>query len=768
MSRIVDRMRRNPLEGVLLLLAIAALACAMVTTARVALTGDRMSDLTFAGTTDALSRALATNGPERFGRLERALIVVGSDTAIADTILVTADSVAQPAVAKGGFIHDQVALYNDHAIRQAVLGLGRASRANVESPSLLRTVFTDDGTRRLSDQVSAYAIAIRSPYAEGTWREVRTTDWRSSPGLLGFDGEVALSSDLPAGEAPASLNGRQCNVQSQALQRLMYCRSTLGAEVGRFYDFGFEIGPSANGARLLNAFAYRQRNVWLNGRSQSFGKRQVNGGDVLELQALGPFVLSSADWGTLAAEQWINGRRTFANPRIGTVSFFARAGRSTPSASASAAIPLVLSFDAALAADIDQAAQRFIEASDGMIARMAVVIVDARSGEVKAIAEPARSWEDAALLSFEPLLVGSLVKPIMAAALLTRQPELADLRLSYAGDTVRQVAGIPLRKGFANAANGCGAEIGFVDFLRCSSNQYAAELLVRSLKTDGFAPSGAAGPVIPRSRLETSAMATGLAEAFDVDAYAQRTRGRLALYWNPDSAAVAGAGAATTDRTLIPWESRPWIVFPDSSGTRVDLLARYAFGGWENRWTLLGIAQAFARIATDRNVQANFLHRAGDTNGNRFPMAGPLVTEAFAHVRGALRQVGVSGTAGGLSPKLQDAVKQPIVVLSKTGTLNESTAAGKLKSLAIAMGLPAVDSAAGSAPPLRCGLVAVTYFEFADQWNRGGGRAALPRVHLDFAEGPFAGVMSRHWMRVSGCAPPVRRPDAPLPSMVRK
>src|SRR5690348_17938465 len=46
------------------------------------------------------------------------------------------------------------------------------------------------------------------------------------------------------------------------------------------------------------------------------------------------------------------------------------------------------------------------------------------------------------------------------------------------------VAGYELRKGFANEANGCGAQIGFSDFIRCSSNQYAAELVLRSLQED--------------------------------------------------------------------------------------------------------------------------------------------------------------------------------------------------------------------------------------------------------------------------------------------
>jgi len=271
--------------------------------------------------------------------------------------------------------------------------------------------------------------------------------------------------------------------------------------------------------------------------------------------------------------------------------------------------------------------------------------------------------------------------------------------------------------------------------------------------------------MVPRTRLETSAMATGLAEAFDVDAYAGRTKGRLALYWNPDSANVAGAAASTSDRSLIPWESRPWIVFPDSNGTRVDLLARYAFGGWENRWTLLGVAQAFARIATDRNVQATFLHRIGDSTATRFAQATPNVTTAFSHVRGALREVGVNGTASGLAERLKSSVRQPVVVLTKTGTLNEAMSGGRLKSLGLAIGLPATSEASS---PLRCGLIVVSYFEFTDRWQRGGARIALPRVHLDFAEGPFAGVLARHWSRVANCAPPRQVATAPPPSMVRK
>lgn len=754
------RIRANPLESTLLFFALATIGFAMYMTVIVALTGDRTQDLTFLGTTSELGRSLSASGPGHVGRLDAQSIAVGKSSVAVDTIITVADSLTEPAFAQGGFVRDQIALYNDYAVRQAVLSsVGQSgTRGHLEAPTLIRTVASEDGTRSLSDRPSPYGMVIRSPYAEGSWREVRTTDWRSSPALLGYDGQVSLPPVFPEGIFQARLNGRDCSINRQTPQYFLYCQSALAADASRFYDFGFQMVPGASAGGFQTAGPYRQRNFWMNGRAETLGERPVNGGDVFDVSSVGSFLLSTTDWGTLAAEQWINGRRTFANSSLGTLSFFAPAGRSTTTAGAGSA-PLVLSFDGSLSADLDRASARFMIAHDQLLSRLAVVIIDVRSGEVRAIAEPARVANDEPLLSFEPILVGSVVKPIMAAAILSEHPALGDLRLMYAGDTVTTVAGLQLTRGFANEANGCTGQIDFSGFLRCSSNQFAAELMVKSLQLDGLASRAGTGVVIPRTVLEKSAIAKGLAQVFDVDAFANRTTGRLALYWNPDSGGTAGAKSATTDRTLIPYESRPWILFPDSSGTRIDWVARYAFGGWENRWTLLGLAQAYARIATDHNVQATFLHRAPPAAlASSFPLAAPSAIAAFGRVRGALRQVGVSGTAAGMSERLQAAIHQPITILSKTGTLNESAAGGKLKALVIAMGVPTTKS---DDAPLSCGLVAVTYFEFAEQrstLNQESVRAALPRIHRDFAEGPLANVLSRHWMRLSGCDRPSPAP----------
>ena len=253
-------------------------------------------------------------------------------------------------------------------------------------------------------------------------------------------------------------------------------------------------------------------------------------------------MLSAADWGTLAAEQWVNGRRSFANPRLGTLSFSRRR-----------------SFDVGRLGCCDFGcahAQLRRRALDRSRSRGTALHGGARGIVVGTRRRGARRphWR-----SEGDRRAGARVGRRTVAELRADSCRLcgeADhgrgdsfatagarhAARSYAGDTVTEVAGINLRKGFANEANGCSGEIGFTDFLRCSSNQYAAELMVRSLQQDGWASRGK-GALVPRATLERSTIATGLAEVFDVDAYANRTPGRLGLYWSSDSGRVPSASS---------------------------------------------------------------------------------------------------------------------------------------------------------------------------------------------------------------------------------
>src|SRR5690606_29152214 len=122
---------------------------------------------------------------------------------------------------------------------------------------------------------------------------------------------------------------------------------------------------------------------------------------------------------------------------------------------------------------LEAEARRYLEAQGGELARMSVVVMDARTGELKAIAEPGRAGDDAAVMAYEPQLVGSVAKPLVAAAILALRPELAQLRVPYGGREVRRVGNVPLKGAFENPVNaaGCGSVLDFADFLRCSSNQ---------------------------------------------------------------------------------------------------------------------------------------------------------------------------------------------------------------------------------------------------------------------------------------------------------
>ena len=746
------RLLANPLASALLLFAVAALGFTVYATLNVALATQPAGDLGYSGAVRELSRTLKDRGPEQVGVIRRATFQYDGHTVSADTLAIVADSTAEPGFARGGFLNDQAESFNRFAIQNAFAAerLGRGAVRNADDgASLFRAVLTDSGTLRLSDTANAYALVIRSPYAEGTWRSVRTMDWKDSPSLVGYQGQVSLDAATDTGAVHEALNGRECDVvrQRQAARDLVYCLSEAAASVGKFFDIGFTTRKAATGLVFATMFPYRSRDMWVNGRLEHVSTRSANAGMVVDLRSTGAFLLTSAEWGTLSSNQWVNGRPTFASQpgQSSTISYFGRAGRSTlPSA---ARTPLVLSLDASLSADLDHEARAFFAAKGDTLQRMAVAILDAATGEVRAIAEPHRTSADAPLVSLEPLLIGSAVKPILMAALLSRQPALAQLRIESPSERVESVAGVPLRKPFNSSMNGCAGSMDILEFLGCSNNQFAAELLVRSLERNGYRGNNGSGSTdVPRAVIEHSDIVTGMADLFDVDAFARRTTARLSTYWQVRDSATSDTSVTLRDQSLMPWDSRPWLLFPNRTSTPIDLIARYAFGGWENRWTLLGAAQAYDRIITSRNVSATFLHAATPIPA---PAAGANALRAFAVVRRGLARVGLDGTAHGITTAMQVGPR-PLEVFAKTGTLNEDEAAGKTRMKALVIGLGEGVNATDAAP-LRCGLVVVSYYEFSNRWRPADAGAALPPVHMEFAAHRLAGTLRRNWRRLSGC-----------------
>jgi hypothetical protein len=589
---------------------------------------------------------------------------------------------------------------------------------------------------------------------------VRTADWRSGAALLGLVEEARLFVGDSTLSPPSRPNGGECRVQGRGpASRLLYCRSVAGADVGEAFDLAFDLRRDSSFLEGAGLRLARQTPVWWNGARAVPSALRV--GDLLYTAPVGPLALSDVESGVLAGPQWLNGRAEFSLARHGTLQFFAQAGRSV---GGQAAGPLTLSLDAGLSDALDARVRHFMARNAGYLDGVSVVVADLASGEVKAVSESgARAGRP--LRAFEPMLVGSMVKPILAAALLSQDSTLADLVVDWGGAEVGRVAGVELRVPFRNPLNGCDARIDFESFLRCSSNQYAVELLLRSVQrsagTTEIAPNG----VVPNGLLEHTALTNGLLTLFDdADVVSVRTPGRSDRLWGGAPLPDEGTGARVpADRALHPWSSRPWFIYPESSGTPVDWLARFAFGGWENRWTLLGAAEAYARIATGREVELTLQRRAAAAEP--FAEMDASVAAAFRRVRLGLETVGESGTARGLTPALARVAPDAdsLRVLAKTGTLSEITSRRVdddvfVKSLAMVLGRPAAALAGSS---IGCGMVVVTYFEFRQDWRRAvraGEGVALPDLHRATAE--LAPTLAEAWRRMGVCP---ARPEAPRP-----
>jgi hypothetical protein len=746
----------NALEVCLLAAAALAVVATLVATARAGFAQASREDLALRGALEETEALIENQGSSGIARYQRGLLELGGRRYVLDSLAVSGDSLLFPSLAKGGFLRDQIEAFNDHAARHALAAarLGANGQAD-PSPSLFHLARSDSGYHYLSSQLNGYALLVPSPFAERQWTTVRTADWGSGAAVMGLLEDAAFFAGDSALSAPSRLSGVDCRVKEAGpLSRLLYCRSAAGSDIGAAYDLGFQLRREASFVDGAAVRSERQAPIWWNGRRGAVPD-VVRSGDVIYSDAVGPLVLSDVRSGILAAPQWLNGRSAFTLARSGTLQFFGRAGRAVDGEVG--AEPLTLSLDARLSRALDRRIDAFTARNAAYLEGVTIVVADVRTGEVKAVAESG-SRAGRPLRAFEPVLLGSMVKPILAAALLSQDPALERLTVRWSGPEVSQVAGIPLRVPFRNPLNGCGEVIDFRTFLGCSSNEYAVALLFESLQRSAgrrdIAPEG----VVATDLLEHTSLTNGVLSLFDdADVVSVRTPGRSDRLWRADATSAA-ARHVPRDRTLYPWTSRPWFIYPESRGTPVDWLARFAFGGWENRWTLLGAAEAYARISTGRDVQLTLLDRSGQDD--LFAPAQPPAAAAFSAVRGGLELVGESGTARGLTAALRTVgpPSDSLRVLSKTGTLNEITSRLQdddvfLKSLAMVVGRT-VDG--GPAAAVDCGLVILSYFEFRQDWRSAPGATAataLPDLHRDFATTELAPALRDSWKRMGVCPP---------------
>jgi len=740
-------------EIAMLGLAMLGISAAIVATIRAATA--QPGDLQFAAARDEISAIVQARGDGGFATPRRSLDSAHTGLLTFDSLVINADSLGIPSLARGGFLRDEVEAFNDAAVRNAwrsaLVGNGQASDA--EARSLLRLARTDSGTWVLSARLNPFTHNVQAPGGTSDGMAVRAADWSAGVSLVGLHGDATLATggtDSPRGRVVSFGSCRM--VADSTTWPFIYCGSSPGIGSRRQFDLRVT-GSKANTLDgSLQLAEDRRTGIWVNGMKATL-PGSARGGDLVFTSRMGPALLSETESGWLAGPQWVNGRVSYQMRPTGTLRWFARAGRSMPVASGPT---LGLTVDAALTDALDADIAGFMQRHHGYLQAMSIVVMDVGSGALRSIAESDPA-DDKPLLALEPILVGSMSKPLMAAAILSRQPELARLSLARAGPEIEQVAGLRLFRPLGNPSNNCPATITFEAFLQCSSNQYAAELLMQSLQKGAGRTLAAAGGRIPDVVLEQSALAEGLLALFDDVVVAEDApSGRSPRLWQ-----VPGLGAASAvprDLSLRPHLSRPTFVNPDTAGVPVDWLARYAIGGWEHRWTLVGALEAYARIATDRRVQLTVRQSAGSDTPRGDEMGRDAAT-AFRAVRRGLRGVATVGTAAGLDAALRtlDAGASPLVVMGKTGTLNEDAdragdAGVFLKSLAIVVGRPATNA---ESAPLRCGLATIVYLQFRQDWRerlRLAEGSKLPNLHREFATRELAATLKAYWNRKDPCS----------------
>lgn len=669
---------------------------------------------------------------------------------LVDTLVVTGDTITLPSLRRGGFLRDRIETVNSRIVRTAHRNVWR-TREGIVGPSSSFAIegLAADGSIALG-LVSSAPFVVLSPFLDREWRGVVASDFAQGAALVGLTGSIALErpAGSDSGRTASDFNSVGCLTRWLADARIrIYCTSHSASNTGRFPDVVYARSTAGIGTegQVAPYEAGRGNRIWLNGRWYD-GPAPIRSGDVLEF-GRGPSLASQASEGVIASSQWLNGRTAFTTSASGFLARFAELGRDVRLQSRSDSL-VRLSFHRQLTQDLERSLADFGRERTGFIDRMAVVVLDIRNGEVLAVAEIGGSASQPPL-AFLPILPGSAVKPILYAAALAEDSTLDGFEVPHVPGRIESIAGAALASPMGNDDNGCPPVVSIPSAIQCSSNRAAAEVVVRAL---GGIPPGETS--IPHDVIDRAPLVDGLATVFNVNTDAGRFQGRYRRVWLPEIAGGVGEVSSPSSAGLSPFEARP-LITRSTARVSVDNLARYSIGAWENRWTLVALAAAYARIASGRSVDPTFW--------NLDPRALSLqlsdrARRGLPQVRTGLALVAQSGTGarlagGGFLRSFPQGEQYRI--LAKTGTLNHgisgSTDTVYSKSLALVIGEP-VGPAMSS--ELGCGVTVITHIAFRRDWRaatRSGTTRSLPNLHLDYALSKLARVIGNRWEQLGVC-----------------
>lgn len=552
-------------------------------------------------------------------------------------------------------------------------------RLSVEDPNgpilselvVLDPAWRDKAEERYRLEINRGAFNILSPFIERRRNIVLSRDARQGAALV-RDGSVVYfdqPSRIPIPETfppdwcaavrfSATLGGVRCGTAAGG----------LGIERLREFDIRLLI-DEVDASVPPRLVAAARRRVVVDGRDVYPDTIELRPGQLLRSTGIPTSYIALANSGTIVDTQTVNGRSTLlvTNRRYGQIGMalakIRRADGRFSDIPVSVSPQLTSMLDSIVRGAVRRA-NRAGRADAFRVTNVEVVAIDLSRGDILAFAGSKDPGIGAFLPGTTNRFIGSAVKPMIAAAVLSAHPELASLTVSSTAQA-SAVDGQRLLKPF-NA--GCGG--GSVDLrraMRCSSNLFAAELLVRGLRQDGVGRERgdttryAAGP------LAISAVLQQMGTIGDVSLDARGGELNTAP-WEVNDREGVGALFVRSHGGLLPERSAPRFIIQAGVGPTLGQVVRIAYGQEWNEWTLLDAATAFGRVATGRDIHSRFLIYPDSTPlPSSLPWRGaPWHRSLLQGLTDVVRHP--EGTAGEVGGRVDQNVGRSVRLVGKTGS----------------------------------------------------------------------------------------------------